>query len=80
MVSKANFFVIDDICGCMDAKNQKYVVKLLNYIKTQYDYVLVINNSKEIINILEIGVHNGNSYINNIRESLIGDHRHNQDQ
>jgi DNA repair exonuclease SbcCD nuclease subunit/ABC-type Mn2+/Zn2+ transport system ATPase subunit len=75
MVSKANFFVIDDICGCIDAKNQKYVVKLLNYIKTQYDYVIIVSNSNQIINnaeyILDIGVHNGHSHINNFQSDSL---------
>jgi len=51
--SKPNFFIIDEGLGCFDKKNLNNFDRVLEYIKSQYDRVVIISHLKELQNRIE---------------------------
>jgi exonuclease SbcC len=48
LIAKPNFIVIDEGWSCFDAENLSNVGNVLNYLKTQYDHVIIISHLEEM--------------------------------
>jgi DNA repair exonuclease SbcCD ATPase subunit len=70
MIAKPNFIVIDEGWSCFDREHLENVGNVLNYLKTQYDHVLIISHLEQLKGqvsdyTIKIGKKNGFSYLMN---------------
>ncbi|AGF85136.1 DNA repair protein [Moumouvirus goulette] len=67
LTAKPNFLIIDEGWSCLDAENLNNVGTIMNYIKTQYEYVIIISHLEELKNqadyVINIDKHDNYSYI-----------------
>ena len=67
LTSKPNFFIIDEGWGCLDTENLNNITPIMNYIKTQYEHIILISHLEEIQNqsdyVINIDKRKGYSYI-----------------
>lgn len=65
--SKPNFLVIDEGWSCLDSENLANVDRIINYIKSQYEHIIVISHLEQLKNqadhIINIDKRKGYSYI-----------------
>nr|URM62060.1 alkylated DNA repair protein [Mimivirus sp.] len=50
LTSKPNFLIIDEGWSCLDSENLNNVGAIMNYIKTQYEHVIIISHLEELKN------------------------------
>ena len=74
-VTRPNFLAIDEGFGCLDSDHLSSLTAVLNFIKTKFDFILIITHVNELkgqgdyyIDINKL--HNGDSQVNNCRVSL----------
>ncbi|AEJ34803.1 putative DNA repair protein [Acanthamoeba polyphaga mimivirus] len=48
LTSKPNFLIIDEGWSCLDSDNLSNVGTIMNYIKTQYEHVIIISHLDEL--------------------------------
>ncbi|BCS83355.1 putative DNA repair protein [Cotonvirus japonicus] len=67
LTAKPNFLIIDEGWSCLDSENLNNVGTIMNYIKTQYEHVIIISHLEELKNqadyIINIDKRDGHSYI-----------------
>ncbi|AGC02121.1 putative DNA repair protein [Acanthamoeba polyphaga moumouvirus] len=67
LTAKPNFLIIDEGWSCLDTENLNNVGTIMNYIKTQYEYVIIISHLEELKNqadyVINIDKHDNYSYI-----------------
>lgn len=73
LTAKPNFLIIDEGWSCMDTENRNNINVIIDYIKSQYEHVIIISHLEElhsqadyIINI-DKNKDNGYSYIKNAK-------------
>ena len=68
LMAKPNFLIVDEGWSCLDTDNLNNVHQIMDYIKTQYEHVIVISHLDQLKNqsdyIINIDKKNGYSYIN----------------
>lgn len=68
LTSKPNFLIIDEGWSCLDSDNLGNIGAIMNYIKMQYEHVIIISHIDELKNqsdyVININKNNGYSYIN----------------
>ena len=73
--AKPNFFVIDEGWSCLDDKNLSNIDSILNYMKSQFDHVIIISHLEQLKNqvqyTIDINKRKGFSYVNNSKEKEI---------
>lgn len=66
---KPNLFIIDEGWTCLDSKNLSNIDTILNYIKKQFDHVIIISHLEELKNqatyVINIDKRKGFSHVNN---------------
>lgn len=50
LTAKPNFLIIDEGWSCLDAENLNNVGTIMNYIKMQYEHIIIISHLEEIKN------------------------------
>lgn len=69
LTSKPNFMVIDEGWTCLDPDNLSNVEPMINYLKSQYDHIILISHADDLKSqadyILNISKERGYSYLNN---------------
>jgi DNA repair exonuclease SbcCD ATPase subunit len=74
MITKPNFLIIDEGWSCLDSENLNNIGVIMDYIRTQYEHVIIISHLEELKNqsdyIINIEKEKGYSYINNERKLL----------
>lgn len=69
LTAKPNFLVIDEGWNCLDRDNLMNISAILDYLKTQYEYIVIISHIEELKNqsdyIINIEKYQGYSYVNN---------------
>ena len=77
--SKPNFFIIDEGWSSLDVENRNNIGGIINYIKTQYEHVIIISHLEELKNeadyIINIKKSNDRSHINNSKKQIINDQK-----
>ncbi len=67
LTAKPNFLIIDEGWSCLDSENLGNIGTIMNYIKTQYEHVIVISHLEELKNqadyVINIEKKNGHSHI-----------------
>ena len=67
LTAKPNFLVIDEGWSCLDSENLGNIGTIINYIKSQYEHVIIISHLEELRNqadyIINIEKNNGYSHI-----------------
>lgn len=67
LTSKPNFLIIDEGWSCLDSDNLNNIGTIMNYIKTQYEHVIVISHLDEMKDqadyVINIEKKDGYSYI-----------------
>jgi DNA repair exonuclease SbcCD ATPase subunit/predicted phosphodiesterase len=67
LTAKPNFLIIDEGWGCLDSENLGNVATIMNYIKLQYEHIIIISHLEELKNqadyVINIEKKNGYSYI-----------------
>ncbi len=75
LIAKPNFIVIDEGWSCFDSENLSNVSNVLNYLKTQYDYVIIISHLDEMKiqadYVVTINKKNGFSHVNPYKNDII---------
>lgn len=69
-VTRPNFLAIDEGFGCLDSDHLNSLISILNFIKTKFDFILIITHVNELkgqgdyfIDIKKLN--DGNSHVNN---------------
>lgn len=69
LTAKPNFFIMDEGWSCLDKQNMSNIDNIMNYIKQQYEHVIIISHLDDLKNqadyIINIDKKKGFSYINN---------------
>lgn len=72
LTTKPNFLIVDEGWSCLDNENLVNISYILDYIKIQYDYIIIISHIDELKDqtdyIINIDKYQGYSYVNNINE------------
>lgn len=67
LTAKPNFIIIDEGWSCLDSENLGNIGNIMDYIKSQYEHVIIISHLEEIRNqadyVINIEKNNGYSYI-----------------
>ena len=67
--AKPNFIIIDEGWSCLDAENLSNIGSIMNYLRSQFEHVIIISHVQELKNqsdyILNISKNNGFSHVNN---------------
>lgn len=67
LTAKPNFLIIDEGWGCLDSENLGNINTIMNYIKTQYEHVIIISHLDELKNqadyVININKVNGYSHV-----------------
>ena len=67
LTAKPNFIIIDEGWSCMDSENRNNVSAIMNYIKTQYEHIIIISHLEELKNeadyVINIAINGKYSYI-----------------
>lgn len=67
LTSKPNFLIIDEGWSCLDRENLNNIETIMNYIKSQYDHVILISHLEELRNqsdyVINIDRRKGKSYL-----------------
>lgn len=67
LTAKPNFLIIDEGWSCLDTENLNNISNIMAYIKSQYEYIIIISHLEELKNqadyIINIDKENGYSYI-----------------
>ena len=67
LTAKPNFLIIDEGWSCLDTENLNNVGTIMNYIKMQYEHIIIISHLEELKNqadyVINIEKNNGYSYI-----------------
>lgn len=75
LTAKPNFLIIDEGWSCLDSENLNNVGTIMNYIKTQYEHIIIISHLEELKNqadyVINIEKDNGYSYIKTINKLII---------
>lgn len=50
LTAKPNFFIIDEGFACLDADNRNNLDPVMNYLKMQYDHIIIISHLEELRN------------------------------
>ena len=50
LTAKPNFLIIDEGWSCLDSENLNNVGTIMNYIKTQYEHIIIISHLEELKN------------------------------
>lgn len=50
MSSKPNFFIIDEGWSCMDTENKNNIPAIMDYLKSQFDHIIIISHLEELKN------------------------------
>lgn len=50
LTAKPNFFIIDEGWSCLDSENLGNISSIMNYIKMQYDHVIIISHLDQLKN------------------------------
>jgi DNA repair exonuclease SbcCD ATPase subunit len=70
LTSKPNFLIIDEGWSCLDRENLNNIDTIMNYIKSQYDHVIIISHLEELRNqsdyVINIDRRKGKSYLSAI--------------
>jgi len=73
--AKPNFFVIDEGWSCLDKENLSNIDTIMNYIKNQFEHVIIISHLEELKNQadyrIDIDKHNGFSRVDNQKKIII---------
>uniref|UniRef100_A0A6C0LTK3 Calcineurin-like phosphoesterase domain-containing protein n=1 Tax=viral metagenome TaxID=1070528 RepID=A0A6C0LTK3_9ZZZZ len=68
--AKPNFFIVDEGWSCLDGDNLSNIDVIMNYIKNQFDHVIIISHLEELKNqadnIINITKKNAFSHTNNL--------------
>jgi len=69
LTAKPNFLIIDEGWSCLDSENLNNVGSIMNYIKSQYEHVIIISHLDELKNQTDYPIiidrHRGYSKVNN---------------
>lgn len=72
LTTKPNFLIIDEGWSCLDNENLVNISYILDYIKIQYDYIIMISHIDELKDqtdyIINIDKYQGYSYVNTTNE------------
>jgi len=75
LTAKPNFLIIDEGWGCLDSENLGNVATIMNYIKLQYEHIIIISHLEELKNqadyVINIEKKNGYSYIKTEQKLII---------
>jgi DNA repair exonuclease SbcCD ATPase subunit len=75
LTAKPNFFIIDEGWSCLDSENLGNISTIMNYIKTQYEHIIVISHLEELKNqadyVINIEKKNGHSHIRTENKLII---------
>ena len=67
LTAKPNFLIIDEGWSCLDSENLGNIGTIMNYIKTQYEHIIIISHLEELKNqsdyVINIEKKNGHSCI-----------------
>jgi len=73
LASKSNFLIIDEGWSCLDADNRNNLNSIMNYIKNQYEHVIIISHIEELKNqidyIISIDKKGADSHINTSKKN-----------
>lgn len=68
-MTKPNFFIIDEGWSCLDNENLNNIDTIMNYIKNQFEHVIIISHLDELKNqadyVINIDKRKGFSHVNN---------------
>jgi exonuclease SbcC len=68
-LSKPNIFIVDEMMACMDNENKNNISSLFEYLKTQFDIIIIISHLEEFKSAVDKIIHlekkNNCSRINN---------------
>lgn len=68
---RPNFFFIDEAFGCVDFKNRSKLPRFLRYLRSHFDYPVIINHIPDLnvydAQFIDITTKNGYSYISNTK-------------
>lgn len=48
-----NFMIIDEAFDSADSQNKKYIIDLISYLRTQYDWILIVSHDNDIKDLFE---------------------------
>ncbi|XWV24687.1 putative DNA repair protein [Tupanvirus deep ocean] len=75
LTAKPNFLIIDEGWSCLDSENLGNVGTIMNYIKTQYEHIIIISHLEELKNqadhVINIEKNNGYSCIKTDNKLLV---------
>jgi DNA repair exonuclease SbcCD ATPase subunit/DNA repair exonuclease SbcCD nuclease subunit len=84
LTSKPNFLIIDEGWSCLDSENLNNIGTIMNYIKTQYEHVIIISHLEELKNqtdyIINIEKNSGYSYIKTENKLLVRRNKNKQNK
>lgn len=75
LTAKPNFLIIDEGWSCLDSENLNNVGTIMDYIKTQYEHIIIISHLEELKNqadyVVNIEKNNGYSFIKTDKKIII---------
>lgn len=75
LTAKPNFLIIDEGWSCLDSENLGNIGNMMAYIKSQYEYVIIISHLEELRGqadyVINIEKNNGYSYIKSNKKTKV---------